>query len=113
MSIAAKIGCVPQTLHEWVKKVEVDSGKRASRSFWRSFAGLPFHSPGTGRGNARATAEPGRCPRLGNPAGLALLEKGGDAFMCLGLFPGIRERGDGAFDDFIVDGGAKAARQPL
>ena len=24
-----KIGCVPQTLHEWVKKVEVDSGKRA------------------------------------------------------------------------------------
>ncbi|WP_184095485.1 IS3 family transposase [Sphingopyxis panaciterrulae] len=29
VSIAAKIGCVPQTLHEWVKKVEVDSGKRA------------------------------------------------------------------------------------
>ena len=28
-SIAPKIGCVPQTLHEWVKKVEVDSGKRA------------------------------------------------------------------------------------
>src|SRR3546814_19673650 len=27
VSIAAKIGCVPQTLHEWVKKV--DSGKRA------------------------------------------------------------------------------------
>lgn len=27
--IAAKIGCVPQTLHEWVKKAEVDSGKRA------------------------------------------------------------------------------------
>ncbi len=25
----AKIGCVPQTLREWVKKVEVDSGKRA------------------------------------------------------------------------------------
>lgn len=24
-----KIGCVPQTLYEWVKKVEVDSGKRA------------------------------------------------------------------------------------
>jgi len=24
-----KIGCVRQTLHEWVKKVEVDSGKRA------------------------------------------------------------------------------------
>jgi transposase len=29
VSISQKIGCVPQTLHEWVKKVEVDSGKRA------------------------------------------------------------------------------------
>jgi len=29
VSIAAKIGCVPQTLHEWVKKAEVDAGKRA------------------------------------------------------------------------------------
>jgi transposase-like protein len=28
-SIAAKIGCSPDTLHEWVKKTEVDSGKRA------------------------------------------------------------------------------------
>ncbi len=28
-SIAAKIGCAPATLHEWVKKAEVDSGKRA------------------------------------------------------------------------------------
>jgi transposase-like protein len=28
-SIAAKIGCTPQTLHDWVKKAEVDSGKRA------------------------------------------------------------------------------------
>jgi transposase len=27
--IAAKIGCSPVTLHEWVKKTEVDSGKRA------------------------------------------------------------------------------------
>jgi len=27
--IAAKIGCVPQTLHAWVKQAEVDSGKRA------------------------------------------------------------------------------------
>ena len=30
VSIAEKIGCVPQTLHEWLKKAEVDSGKRAS-----------------------------------------------------------------------------------
>ena len=27
-SIAAKIGCTAQTLHEWVKKVEVDSGRK-------------------------------------------------------------------------------------
>ena len=29
VSIAEKIGCVPQTLFAWVKKAEVDSGKRA------------------------------------------------------------------------------------
>ena len=29
VSIAAKIGCADQTLHEWVKKAEVDSGTRA------------------------------------------------------------------------------------
>ena len=29
VSIAAKIGCAGQTLHEWVKKAEVDSGIRA------------------------------------------------------------------------------------
>ena len=27
-SIAAKIGCAAQTLHEWTKKAEVDGGKR-------------------------------------------------------------------------------------
>ena len=27
-SISAKIGCVPQTLNEWVKKSEIDSGSR-------------------------------------------------------------------------------------
>ena len=27
-SIAPKIGCVPQTLHEWVRKEEVDTGLR-------------------------------------------------------------------------------------
>jgi transposase len=32
VSIAEKIGCVPQTLHEWVKKAEVDAGKRAGVS---------------------------------------------------------------------------------
>ena len=29
MSIAAKIGCSAQTLNEWVKKTEVEGGKRA------------------------------------------------------------------------------------
>jgi len=29
VSIAEKIGCVPRTLHEWVKKAEVNSGKRS------------------------------------------------------------------------------------
>src|SRR5690606_1787309 len=29
MSIAATIGCTPQTLNDWVKKAEVDSGRRA------------------------------------------------------------------------------------
>ena len=29
VSVSDKIGCAPQTLHEWVKKAEVDSGNRA------------------------------------------------------------------------------------
>lgn len=28
LSISAKIGCSPQTLNEWVKRTEVDSGRR-------------------------------------------------------------------------------------
>src|SRR5262249_32541739 len=28
VSVAAKIGCTAQTLNEWVKKTEVDGGKR-------------------------------------------------------------------------------------
>ena len=32
VSISGKICCAPQTLNEWVKKVEVDSGKRAGIS---------------------------------------------------------------------------------
>ena len=32
VSIATKIGCTAQTLHECVKKVEVDAGKRAGVS---------------------------------------------------------------------------------
>jgi transposase-like protein len=29
VSIAGKIGCTPQTLLEWIKKAEIDSGKRS------------------------------------------------------------------------------------
>jgi len=29
VSIASKIGCTAQTLNEWVKKAEIDGGKRA------------------------------------------------------------------------------------
>ena len=32
ISIAAKIGCTPQTLLEWMKKAEVDAGRRAGVS---------------------------------------------------------------------------------
>lgn len=28
VSVADKIGCAPRTLHKWVKRAEVDSGKR-------------------------------------------------------------------------------------
>ena len=31
-SIAPKIGCVPQTLNEWVKQAEVNSGQRVGTS---------------------------------------------------------------------------------
>lgn len=32
VSVAEKIGCAPSTLHEWVKRAEVDSGRRAGSS---------------------------------------------------------------------------------
>ena len=32
LAIPSKIGCAPQTLNDWVNKVEVDSGKRADFS---------------------------------------------------------------------------------
>jgi transposase-like protein len=32
VSISGKIGCVAQTLNEWVKRAEVDSGRRAGIS---------------------------------------------------------------------------------
>jgi transposase-like protein len=38
ISVAAKIGCTAQTLNEWIKKAEVDSGKRAGvpTECWKS-----------------------------------------------------------------------------
>lgn len=32
VSIADKIGCAAQTLHEWVKRAEIDSGVRAGQT---------------------------------------------------------------------------------
>ncbi len=29
MSIAGKVGCTPETLRSWVRRVEVDQGRRA------------------------------------------------------------------------------------
>jgi putative transposase len=52
VSIAAKIGCTAQTLNEWVKKAEVDSGKRAGhpdrdgREDEGAGAGEPRAAPG-------------------------------------------------------------------
>jgi transposase InsO family protein len=46
VSIAEKIGCSPPTLHEWVKKAEVDSGKRAGVTSdvatWAGFVYVAF-----------------------------------------------------------------------
>ena len=56
-SIAAKIGCTSQTLHEWVKRFERDSGMRA---------GVP-----TGRGNeaqGSGTREPRAATGQRDPA---------------------------------------------
>ena len=53
VSISSKIGCAPQTLNEWVKKVEVDTGQRGGittehaevihrRGPWRSFDAVEY-----------------------------------------------------------------------
>ena len=48
VSIAEKIGCVPQTLHKWLKKAEVDGGKRA---------GVPTEMPDKLKALERETRE--------------------------------------------------------
>src|SRR5947208_15532496 len=45
-SIAAKIGCTPQTLHDWVKKAEVDSGQRAGVPTDTAEMRIPIYSAG-------------------------------------------------------------------
>ncbi len=48
MSISAKIGCTPQTLNDWVKKAEVDSGKRAGVPTVSVFCAPPSGCHGKG-----------------------------------------------------------------
>ena len=43
-SIAPKIGCVPQTLLEWVKQTEVDAGARPGVSAYFSPSWTPFQA---------------------------------------------------------------------
>lgn len=50
LSIASKIGCTGQTLNEWVKKAEVDAGKRA---------GVPI-APSTYRDHVAKRADPAK-----------------------------------------------------
>lgn len=50
-SIAAKIGCTPQTLNDWVKKAEVDSGLRA---------GIPTEMAEKMKALERENRDPGR-----------------------------------------------------
>ena len=51
VSIAAKIGCTAQTLNEWVKKAEVDTGKRAGVP-----TDMAARAEGSGAGEPRASA---------------------------------------------------------
>jgi transposase len=89
MSIAAKIGCTPQTLLDWVKKAEVDNGKRAGvptdmaeklKALERENRGLRQASeilhrpagPARARLDQRNTAPDGRMDRAANYRGLPL-----------------------------------------
>ena len=66
-SIAPKIGCVPQTLLEWVKRVEVDAGVREGRHDVRGATG---QGPGTrGQGAASGQRDPEAGERVFRPGG--------------------------------------------
>src|SRR5258707_15181143 len=51
VSISAKIGCTPQTLHDWVKKAETDSGKRCGAEYKRTET--KFLVPHTGHASCK------------------------------------------------------------
>ena len=62
LSISSKIGCAPQTLNDWVKKAEVDSGKRPGVS-----SEMAERMPHSARrhhalGSATASASIAQCP---------------------------------------------------
>lgn len=79
VSIAAKIGCSAQTLNEWVKKAEVDSGKRAGISSeqtdLRRSAARTFHLLRPSRQTGRSGPSFGSCP-----AGCGALARGSTGF---------------------------------
>src|SRR3954453_20906742 len=71
VSVSAKIGCTAQTLLEWVKKAEVDSGKRAGvpTDMAEEAEGLGAREPRTSTGERDSlpsgsrtspTSQPGR-----------------------------------------------------
>ena len=67
VSIAAKIGCTAQTLNEWIKKAEVDGGKRA---------GVPTRCRGEAEG--AGAREPGASAGQRDPAqGIGIFCDGG------------------------------------
>ena len=66
-SIAAKIGCTPETLRLWVKRAERESGKivSASNGPRRSVPGSSFGACGSGDGVELEDGRPGVTMGLG------------------------------------------------
>src|SRR6266446_5457107 len=88
-SIAAKIGCTPQTLHDWVKKAEVDSGQRAGvptdmaeklKALERENRELRQANEILRKASADfAMAEPGRRSRRGSPSATIIVARMGSS----------------------------------
>ena len=60
-SIAPKIGCVPQTLHEWVKRAQVDTGARAGVTTAERAAHQGSRARGQGAAPGQRDPEAGQC----------------------------------------------------